>query len=46
MTGLIKDDGEIIRHYVLISRGRPNGNLIEGDPVLGVPLAVVLLELL
>jgi len=46
MTGLIKDDGEIVCYYVLISSGQPNGDFIEGDPVLKVLLAVILLELL
>ena len=45
MIGMIKDDRKIIRYYMLVSRGRANGNFIESDPVLGILLAVVLLEL-
>jgi len=31
MAGLIKDDREIVCHYVLIACGRSDSNIIEGD---------------
>jgi hypothetical protein len=46
VVGLIEDDGEIIFHYVLVPHCRPNDILIEGDPVLEVLFAIILLELL
>jgi hypothetical protein len=45
MSGLIKDDGEIVCHYMHVSRGRSDSNFIESDLVLGVLLAIILFEL-
>jgi hypothetical protein len=46
MTCLIKNNWKIVSHYVLITCGRPNDDLIERDPALRVLLAVMLPKLL
>jgi hypothetical protein len=46
MTCLIKNNWKIVNHYVLITRGGPDGDLIERDPDFGILLVVILPELL
>jgi hypothetical protein len=45
VTCLIKDNWKIISHYMFITCGGPDGDLIERDPAFRVLLAVILLEL-
>jgi phage-related holin len=46
MTYLIKNNWKIVSHYVLITCGGPDGDLIECDPAFAVFLAVIFPELL
>jgi len=46
MTSLVEDDWEVVCNDMLIPCCRPDRDLIEGDPVLGVFLAVVFFKLL
>jgi hypothetical protein len=46
MTCLIKNNWKIVSHYMLITYGRPNGDLIERDPTFGVLLAIIFPKLL
>jgi hypothetical protein len=46
MTCLIKNNWKIVSHYVLITCGGPDGDLIERDPAFGVLLVVIFPELL
>jgi hypothetical protein len=46
MTCLIKNNWKIVSHYMLITCGRPNGDLVERDPAFGVLLTVIFFELL
>jgi hypothetical protein len=46
MTCLIKNNWKIVSHYVPITCGRPNGDLIERDPAFEVLLTVIFPELL
>jgi hypothetical protein len=46
MTYLIKNHWKIISHYVLITCGGPNSDLVERDPAFRVLLTVIFLELL
>jgi hypothetical protein len=46
MTCLIKNNWKIVSHYVLITRGGPDGDLVEHDLAFGVLLAVIFPELL
>jgi hypothetical protein len=46
MTCLIKNNWKIVSHYMLITYGRPDGDLVERDLAFGVLLAVIFLELL
>jgi hypothetical protein len=46
MTCLIKNNWKIVSHYVLITCGGPNGDLIERDPAFRVLLVVIFPELL
>jgi phage-related holin len=45
MTYLIKDNWKIISHYMFITYGRPDNDLVEHDTTFRVLLAVVLPEL-
>jgi hypothetical protein len=45
MTCLIKDNWKIIRHYMFITCGGPNGDLVGRDPAFRVLLVVVLPKL-
>jgi small-conductance mechanosensitive channel len=45
MTCLIEDNRKIISHYMFITCGRPDGDLVERDPAFRVFLVVVLPEL-
>ena len=46
MTSLVEDDWEVVCHDMLVPCCRPNRDLIEGDPVLEVFLAVVFFKFL
>jgi phage-related holin len=45
MTYLIKNNREIISHYMLITCGGLDGDLVERDPAFGVLLAIIFAEL-
>jgi hypothetical protein len=45
MTYLIKDNWKIISHYMFITCGGPDDDLVKRDPAFRVLLAVVLPEL-
>jgi hypothetical protein len=44
VTCLIKDNWKIISHYMFVTCGGPDGDLVECDPAFRVLLAVVLSE--
>jgi hypothetical protein len=46
MTCLIKNNWKIVSHYVLITCGGSDGDLVERDPAFGVFLAVIFPEFL
>jgi hypothetical protein len=46
MTYLIKNNWKIVSHYVLITHGGPDGDLIERDLAFGVLLVVIFPKLL
>jgi hypothetical protein len=46
MTCLIKNNWKIVSHYMLITCGGPDGDLVERDPAFGVLLAVIFPKLL
>jgi hypothetical protein len=46
MTCLIKNNWKIVSHYVLITYGGSDGDLVEHDPTFGVLLAIIFPELL
>jgi hypothetical protein len=46
MTYLVENNKKIVSHYMLITCGRPDGDLIERDPAFGILLAVIFPELL
>jgi hypothetical protein len=46
MTCLIKNNWKIVSHYMLVTCGGPDGDLVERDPAFGVLLAIIFPELL
>jgi hypothetical protein len=46
MTYLINNNWKIVSHYMLITHGGLDGDLIERDPAFGDLLAVIFRELL